>query len=68
MKGKLSGALSQFLVVNVTRCNSSDPTCANDTVFAATEAMMGRFIFVIPFVNVNINPGNQDYKKFYFED
>ena len=69
LKGKLSSSDARFMNLTVARCNSTiDPTCANDTMLATIESLMGRFVFLIPFINTNINPGSQQYRKYYWED
>jgi hypothetical protein len=37
----------------------------NDSVFAAVEASVGRFVMVTAFVNSNINPSSSDYRDYY---
>ena len=41
LKGKASSDLYSHFRVVATRCNTSDPNCANDTYFTAVEASIG---------------------------
>ena len=68
LAGKLSSHLFGLLRLTVKRCNSTvDPTCANDTVYAAYEAAFGKFDMMIAFVSTIVNPGKQEYKSYYLD-
>ena len=58
IKGKISGDFYNQVKIIVKRCNSAvDPTCANDSVYAAIEAAYGgNFDLVFAVINRNINP------------
>ena len=60
LKGKsFEDPYKQFRIL-VERCNPSvDSTCASDTIYALTEAMMGgKFDALVPIVNTNVNPSS----------
>ena len=66
LQGKIASPLFSYLKLNITRCNSTvDPTCANNTIFSAIEAAVGSFMAGPFFINMNVNPGNQNYKEYY---
>jgi hypothetical protein len=57
------------VVVIVSRCNNTiDPTCANDSYYAAVENAFSTFRLNVPFINTLINPGDQDYRSYYLDD
>ena len=69
IQGKPSSAVANFLSVVIRRCDpATDLFCANDTIYNMAELGVGRFVMAIPFVNVQVNPGSQEYKIFYLED
>jgi hypothetical protein len=66
VKGKLTSDIYAHVAIRVNRCNSTtDPSCMNDSVFAAVEVSVGRFVMVTAFVNSNINPSSSDYRDYY---
>ena len=67
--GKPTSDVSSLFSIIVDRCNSDlDPSCVNQTVFAAIEAQVEQFVLVVPVLNVQLNPGSINYKSYYFED
>ena len=69
IQGKPSSAVANFLSVVIRRCNTAtDIFCANDTTYSMAEVGVGRFAMAVPFVNVQVNPGSQEYRKYYLED
>ena len=56
------------VVIKVARCNTADPTCANDTVFAQYEQALGRFNYSMQTHSMIINPGKTDYLVEYYND
>ena len=51
--GKPTSDVSSLFSIIVDRCNSDiDPSCANQTVFAVTEAQVEQFMLKVHLLNV----------------
>lgn len=69
VQGKISSDLFKQFRVGIRRCNATtNPSCAPDVNFTMVESMIKQFTLVSAIINLNINPGNEEYKTFYFED
>ena len=67
VEGKVSSSVFKDFKVSISRCNATtDPTCAPDANFTLVQSTLNQFTLVVPLINVNINPGNEEYKTFYF--
>ena len=69
LQGTASSSTLKIFNVNITRCDPAlDLACVNDTVFSGIEAALESFLISIVFIDQNINPGSQEYKKLYLND
>jgi hypothetical protein len=69
VQGRITSDIFSQFMVRISKCNSAvNPKCAPAPMMAAIQQQMGYFRFGMPMVTALINPGDQDYVKYYVED
>lgn len=67
--GKPISDISSVLTILVSRCNGSvDPGCVSSSELNSIEAKVNKFTLIVPVINVQLNPGSENYKSYYLED
>ena len=68
VQGKPSLSIEKNIRLLITRCNTSDPTCANDTLFSMIESAAKVFSFAVPMLATNVNTKSVNYKELYINE
>lgn len=69
VQGRVTSNIFSRFMVSVSKCNSTlNLKCAPAAMMTAIQQEMGFFQLGMPMVTLLINPGDQDYVKYYVED